>query len=73
MRDEPYRIVTTRFRGMTKDAVSVDQAKTRGYGTVWIPKSLICAPDLRLFDNSFASEEVTFRLMDWKAEELGFA
>jgi hypothetical protein len=67
-----YRIVTTRFRGISPSgkAVFVDKPIA---GETSIPRSLIHGGDDRKFEGSFVGEEITFRLMEWKAEEIGFA
>jgi hypothetical protein len=85
---ETYRAVTTRFRSIAPSgkAVFVDRPANQPGGAkgeergarpgsqeVSIPRSLIHGADDRTFEGLFAGEEVTFRLMDWKAEELGFA
>lgn len=67
-----YRIVTTKLRGLRPDAALVDAPSSRD-GTVWIPRSLIHGGDDLKLDRAIEAEEVTFRLMDWKAEEIGFS
>lgn len=73
---ETYRTVTTRFRGIAPSgkAFFVDKPRHRPQRD-WavIPRSLIHGADDRTMDGLFVGEEVTFRLIDWKAEELGFA
>jgi len=69
--DDGYRIVTATFRGLTARAVFVD--RPRGAGEVSIPRSLIHAADDRALAGLFAGEAFTFRLVAWKAEELGLA
>lgn len=71
-----YRTVTTRFRGLAPSgkAFFVDCPPSRGQGTVTIPRSLIHGGDDLLL-NKLAKNgaEITFRLVDWKADQLGFA
>jgi len=72
--DESYRTVTTRLRARTPKAIKVDLPPAK-QGETWIPRSLIHgADDLALAKSSaWIGTEITFRLMEWKAEELGFA
>lgn len=69
---DTYRIVSTRFRGIAPSgkAIFVDRPIA---GEVSIPRSLIHGGDDLKMDRYFIGEEITFRLMDWKAEEAGFA
>lgn len=73
---DDYRTITTRFRGIspTGKAIFVDKPKNQAHRD-WavIPRSLIHGGDDLKFDGYFAGEEVTFRVLAWKAEELGFA
>ncbi len=72
---DPYRAVTTRFRSIAPSgkAFFVDPPASRGAGNVSIAFSLIHAADERAITGLFVGEEITFRLMNWKAEEIGFA
>lgn len=73
MSDE-YRIVTTTFHGMSKTRKAIEVDKPNHQGTVWIPRTLIHGgDDLRKVEHARPRTEITFRLMEWKAEELGFA
>lgn len=68
---DDYRIVTARFMSCTPRAIFVRKASaTRD---VSIPRSLIHGADDWQFDKMRARKEVTFRLREWKAEELGLA
>lgn len=68
---DSYRIVTTRLRGVREKAIFVDKPKARG--EVSIPRSLIHGADDLKIEGHFIGEEITFRLMDWKSEEIGWA
>jgi hypothetical protein len=70
---DSYRIVTTKLRGMTEKAIFVDAPFGSREKEVSIPRSLIHGGDDMKFGTAFVGQEVTFRLMDWKAEALGFA
>lgn len=70
MADE-YRIVTAKLKAVKPRAILVDN--WRG-GEAWIPRSLIHGgDDLLKIEKALPGAEITFRLMEWKAEELGFA
>lgn len=71
MTSDPYRTVTATFRGMTPHAIFIDRPHRTG--EVSIPRSLIHYVDNKQFDPLFAGEQITFRLMEWKAEEVGLA
>lgn len=68
---ESYRTVTTRLRGIRPKVIFVDRPHKRG--EVSIPRSLIHGGDDLGIERFFIGEEITFRLMEWKAEEIGFA
>ena len=70
---EAYRTVITRFRGLRPNAVLVDAPASFKGATVWLPRSLVHGGDDLKFDRCFAGDEISFRLMEWKAEEIGFA
>lgn len=70
---DTYRTITTRFRGLSPKALKVDKPASRGDGTAWIPRSLIHGADDLALGKAFDGQEITLRVMDWKAEELGFA
>ncbi len=70
---ETYRDVTTHFRDLTRSAVLVDAPPSFRGKTVWLPRSLIHGADDLKLGNLAEGAEITFRLMDWKAEEVGFA
>lgn len=71
---DPYRTVTTRFRGIAPSgrAFFVDQPASRGAGNISIARQLIHAADDAAIERCFVGEEITFRLMSWKAEEVGW-
>lgn len=72
-----YRTITTIFRGLAPSGMSffVDCPPSRGTGTVTIPLSLVHGADASGLESFGTSEgtEITLRLVDWKAEQLGFA
>lgn len=68
-----YRTVTTRLRALRENSIFVDRPAARGAGEVSLPRSLIHGGDDRRLEGAFIGEEVTFRLADWKAEEIGWA
>lgn len=70
---DTYRTVTTRLRGIRLASIFVDRPASRGAGEVSIPRSLIHGSDDLGIEGRFIGEEITFRLMEWKAEEIGFA
>mgnify|MGYP001605018407 CR=1 FL=1 len=70
---ESYRTITTKLRDIRPKAIFVDGPAMHGGGTVSIPRSLIHGGDDLKFDRLFDGDEVTFRVMSWKAEDLGFA
>ena len=70
---DDYRTVTTRLRAIRPNSIFVDRPATRGPGEVSIPRSLIHGADDRAIEGHFIGETITFRLAEWKAEELGFA
>ena len=70
---DAYRTVTARFRSIAPSGKAVFVDRPRAPGEVSIPRSLIHGGDDREIEGLFGGEEFTFRLMDWKAEELGFA
>nr|WP_295465291.1 hypothetical protein [Mesorhizobium sp.] len=67
-----YARVTCILIVATKDAICVD-TDPDGDEIVqaWIPKSLIHGGDLLRLGNDHSTDRVTFRLMEWKARELG--
>lgn len=76
MPDDSYRIVTGTFLGKTDMAVMMQPPHNprRAQGRQCsIPRSLIHGADDREVPSLQPGTEWTFRLMDWKAEELGFA
>jgi hypothetical protein len=67
-----YRTVTAKLTGVRPNAIFIQSR--RAPADLSIPRSLIHgADDIRLDDRSLVKKEVTFRLADWKAEELGLA
>lgn len=71
---DAYRTVTTLIRQVRSNSIMVEVASRQGWQS--IPRSLISgADDIKLdrIDFSGQGKEHTFRLMEWKAEELGLA
>jgi hypothetical protein len=68
-----YRAVTTRFRALRPNSVLVDAPASFKGATVWLPRSLVHGADDSALERMSAGQEFTFRLMDWKAEEVGWA
>lgn len=66
-----YRIITTVVRNVLDKSVWVDAAPGR-HGQVNIPRSLLYGPDDLNIDK-YKDSSWSFRVMAWKAEELGFA
>lgn len=73
MTGDDYRLVTVKVRTVRPQSIFVDKPASRGSGEVSVPRSLIHAADDTKLDGLFAGEEITLRLREWKAEELGFA
>lgn len=69
---DTYRTVTTRLRAARKTSILVDGPQGQR-ADCWIPRSLIHGVDDGRLDVAFLDSEITFRLMEWKAEEIGFA
>ncbi len=70
--DVSYRTVTSKLRWCGENAIRIDAAPGRP-DTVSIPRSLIHGGDDLRIGQAGQGDTVTFRLADWKAEELGFA
>lgn len=71
---DSYRTVTALVHQVRKDSIAVE--RPRGSGWAWIPRSLIHgADDIRLDLLFFGSEGIThtFRVVEWKAEEIGLS
>ena len=73
---EEYRTVEVILRRSPDEAgkaILVKGIKPPHY-EVWVPRSLIHGGDmLKIEKSSKYGDVVTFRLMDWKAEQLGLA
>lgn len=67
---EKYVSVTAFVTHITADAIQVDQIG-RADPPVWIPRSLIHTADDLKISRLNTIEELTFRLMEWKAKALG--
>jgi hypothetical protein len=70
-----YRLITTKFRGISPsgNAIFVDPPDSRGGVTVSIPRSLIHGADDLKMGRYSEGDEITIRVMEFKAEEIGFA
>ncbi|ESW92971.1 hypothetical protein NKL07_22160 [Mesorhizobium sp. C280B] len=71
---DAYRTVTALVRQVRENSIMVEVASRQGWQS--IPRSLIHGADeikLDRIDFSGHGQEHTFRLMEWKAEELGLA
>lgn len=71
---DSYRIVTALVKGVRPNSIFVE--RLNGPGQVSIPRSLIHgSDDLKLDALCFGSEGIwhTFRLREWKAEEVGLS
>lgn len=66
---DKYRICTAVFRGRTDKAFFVK----KNAKDISIPRSLIHGGDDLKIDRLNVDDEFTFRLREWKAEELGLA
>lgn len=69
---DTYRIVTTRLRRIEDKAIMVDAPPARRDREVWIPWSLISGADTPKIHRGMIGQEVTFRVFEWKAEQMGF-
>ena len=76
---DAYRTITTTFRRISSTglAIMVDPPKHKNGRGGWaiIPRSLLHGgDDLKVENKTFREgEEITIRVMAWKAEEIGFA
>lgn len=69
-----YVPVKAVFVARTRDAILVDVDMVNITGDhKWIPLSLIHAADERRLNNAVATDIVEFRLMAWKASQIGLA
>lgn len=68
---DSYRTVTCKVAAVRPKAIEViiDNRK----GTYWIPRSLLHYADDRVMDELIPVVEHTFRVREFKAEELGLA
>lgn len=76
MTDE-YRTITTTFRRISSTglAIMVDRPKHQNGRGGWaiIPRSLLHGSDDLKVERFVEGEEITIRVMAFKAEEIGFA
>ncbi len=71
---DTYRTVTTLVRQVRENSIMIEVASRQGWQSV--PRSLIHGADdfkLDRIDFSGRGQNHTFRLIEWKAEELGLA
>lgn len=70
---DSYRLITTKLRRTDRpNAILVDAPLGSREKEVWIPRSLIHGGDELKLSRAFIGQEVTFRIFEWKAEQLGF-
>ncbi|MBX3579947.1 MAG: hypothetical protein KF723_22315 [Rhizobiaceae bacterium] len=76
MTDE-YRVITTTFRRISSTglAIIVDRPKHQNGRGGWaiIPRSLLHGSDDLKVEKFVKGQEITIRIREFKAEELGFA
>jgi hypothetical protein len=73
---DDYAIITTKFRGLAKSGKAIFVERPKHHvrtDPLSVPRSLIHGGDDLNLERSFEGQEITFRLMKWKAEELGLA
>lgn len=74
---DEYRTITTTFRRISTTglAIMVDRPKHHDGKGGWavIPRSLLHGSDDLKVEGFKVGDEITIRVMEWKAEELGFA
>jgi hypothetical protein len=68
---DSYRTVTARIERITPKAIEVIVPNRKG--TYWIARSLMHGGDEFKIHAGLTGTDWTFRLMEWKAEELGMA
>jgi hypothetical protein len=68
---DSYRPVTCQIAAVRPKAVEVIVPNRKG--THWIPRSLLHYADDRAMDDLIPVVEHSFRVREWKAEELGLA
>lgn len=69
---DDYRIVSVKLKGVRQNSIFVEHPRQQR--DVSIPRSLLHAgDDLRIgrLDFGDVGHEITFRMREWKAEELG--
>jgi hypothetical protein len=74
-RSDKYRTVTATFRGITRtgNAIIIDNPPSKGAGTMTLPRSLLHGADDLKLERIAPGYPVMFRLVEWKAEEIGLA
>ncbi|TIW25258.1 MAG: hypothetical protein E5V63_18420 [Mesorhizobium sp.] len=68
---DAYRTVTARIERITPKAMEVIVPNRKG--TYWVARSLIHGGDELKVHPGLTGTDWTFRLMEWKADELGLA
>lgn len=66
-----YRTVTVRIGRVTPKAIEVLVPNRQG--SDWIPRSLVHGGDDLKISQAIIGTDWTFRVLEWKAEELGLA
>jgi hypothetical protein len=67
---DQYRIVTVLLRGVRENSIFVAKLTDPNLH-ISVPRSLLHGADDLKMPRSKIDTEITFRLRDWKAEELG--
>jgi hypothetical protein len=66
-----YRTVTCVLRQVRDNSIMVDHPRIQGW--VSVPRSLLHYTDDRLVEVAEVGKDITIRVREWKAEELGLA
>lgn len=69
---DSYRTVSVKLKQRTSAAFRVEIPRSK-IGWAWIPRSLIHGGDENKLNRAELDAEITFRLMEFKADELGLA
>ncbi len=73
MSRDSYRTVMAIFRGASGTGKAFFVDLPRGGNNIAIPRSVIHGADDMKIDDLKRGQEFTFRLFEWKAEQLGLA
>ena len=69
---DSYCIVSTKLRGFAESVFFVNAPLGSRRPEVSIPWSLIHGSDETKIQRAMIGQEITFRLLEWKANQLGF-